>query len=214
MYRYFHTLRTASTITMSNSSETKRNKILKAAKELFGKQGYGTSMESISRLADVSKQTVYSHFKNKDVLFETCMKEKLEEYKSDTLIFDLNAPIDEMLFRFGKRFHQTLLEPGAQHTYRNAISQIDAHPEFAATYLELGPKETLNTLASYLDAKAKEGIINLDHSGSDTAIQLLLMLHGKAVYWLYLGEDIQESEEQQNSYLKNCVDMFLNHLRT
>ncbi|WP_019612866.1 TetR/AcrR family transcriptional regulator [Psychromonas ossibalaenae] len=198
---------------MSKISELKRIKILEAADELFCRHGYGASMDSIAKLADVSKQTVYSHFKNKDILFETSMKYKVMEYQANKTAFDPNAPIDEALLLFGQNLQQTLLEPGALHTFRNAVSQIDTHPEFAATYLQFGPQKSMDLLAAYLDKKVKEGVIKLDCSSHESAIQLLLMFHGKTVYWRYLGADIKETEQQRDEYLKNCIDMFLSHVR-
>ena len=51
-------------------SEAKRQGILEAATRLFTEQGYdGTSVDDIAAEAGVSKQTVYSHFGNKEKLF-------------------------------------------------------------------------------------------------------------------------------------------------
>ncbi|ERB64041.1 TetR/AcrR family transcriptional regulator [Vibrio coralliilyticus OCN008] len=196
---------------MTSVSELKRQRILQAATELFGVHGYGASMDSISKLADVSKQTIYSHFKTKDLLFETCMRNKCLEYQANEAVLDLSLPIEEALVKFGMGFHQTLLNPGAQQTYRNAVSNIDTHPEFTATYLEYGPIQTTKMLEQYLDKKVEDGTIQLDISSHQSAIQLLLMFHGKAVYWRYLGENIEESHEQKHQYIKSCVDLFLSH---
>lgn len=196
---------------MANPRETKRQLIINAAEELFSQHGYGASMDSISKLADVSKQTVYSHFKTKDALFEICMKNKVLEFQKNRVSFDLSKPIEEILFKLGVNLQQTLLQPGAINTYRNAVSQVDAHPEFAATYLEHGPNRSLERLSNYLDQKIEDGTIHLTNSSADTAIQLLLMFHGKTVYWRYLGEDIDDSQQQQEDYIKSCVDMFLSH---
>lgn len=57
-------------------SQRKREQILAAASELFMSQGYMTSMDLIAEQAGVSKQTVYSHFKTKDDLFDTCIRAK------------------------------------------------------------------------------------------------------------------------------------------
>ncbi|MBW3695838.1 TetR/AcrR family transcriptional regulator [Vibrio sp. T187] len=198
---------------MSSSSELKRNRILEAAAELFGIHGYNASMDSIAKLADVSKQTVYSHFKTKDLLFEASMKMKCLENQSDQAIFDPDASIEEALFQFGLGLHQTLLKPGAQNTYRNAVSNIESHPEFAQVYLRFGPEQTTTLLEEYLERKVADGTIKLQLSSHDSAVQLLLMFHGKAVYWRYLGVDIEQTDAQRDTYLKSCVDMFLSHLR-
>ena len=49
--------------------------------ELFLTEGFErTSMDSIAQAAGVSKQTVYSHFANKDDLFRSCIAAKVAEY--------------------------------------------------------------------------------------------------------------------------------------
>ena len=51
-------------------NQVKRESILKAAIEEFYTKGYeGSSMDTISKEANVSKATIYNHFKNKEELF-------------------------------------------------------------------------------------------------------------------------------------------------
>jgi len=51
-------------------SDTKRQQILEAASEVFLANGFeGTRMDQVAEHSGVSKQTVYSHFGNKDDLF-------------------------------------------------------------------------------------------------------------------------------------------------
>lgn len=194
---------------MSNQREKKRQQITEAASELFGLYGYSVSMDAIAKLANVSKQTLYSHFEKKEGLFVECMKEKVVRYQINKLAFDRSKPIAEVLFSFACDFHMHLLKPGPVQIYRNAVSQIENLPDFSATYLEQGPQKTLIMMSEYLEDKIKDGSISLDISTEDAAMQLLLMFHGKAVYWHYLGADVDESQEQKHKYLKSCINMFL-----
>jgi AcrR family transcriptional regulator len=51
-------------------SSVRGDRILQAAGKLFAHQGYyGTSTREIARLADVSENTLFRHFKNKEELF-------------------------------------------------------------------------------------------------------------------------------------------------
>ncbi|MBV8744786.1 MAG: helix-turn-helix transcriptional regulator, partial [Xanthobacteraceae bacterium] len=50
--------------------DRKRQAILKGAKEIFLKRGFGgASMDAVASAAGVSKMTVYRHFHNKEELF-------------------------------------------------------------------------------------------------------------------------------------------------
>ena len=66
-------------------SEAKAEAILHAASELFLSQGFqGTSMDAVAKRAGVSKQTVYSHFANKEELFKACIGAKVAGYGFDS----------------------------------------------------------------------------------------------------------------------------------
>ncbi|MCY1239858.1 pyrimidine utilization regulatory protein R [compost metagenome] len=59
---------------LSNGAKTRmertRKGIVAAASDLFLKHGFlGTNMDEIAATAEVSKQTVYSHFQSKEALF-------------------------------------------------------------------------------------------------------------------------------------------------
>ena len=58
-------------------SDLKRQSILEAAAGLFLEHGFSqTSMDLVANTAGVSKQTVYSHFNNKDALFSAVIELK------------------------------------------------------------------------------------------------------------------------------------------
>lgn len=58
---------------VKNSANTE--KIIQAAAQLFARQGYhGTSTREIARLADVSENTLFRHFENKEDLFWSALR--------------------------------------------------------------------------------------------------------------------------------------------
>jgi AcrR family transcriptional regulator len=55
---------------VNNSAIDKREQILQGAMQVFLQRGYaGTSMDRVAAIANVSKQTIYSHFQDKEGLF-------------------------------------------------------------------------------------------------------------------------------------------------
>ncbi|PMH93114.1 TetR family transcriptional regulator [Vibrio splendidus] len=169
-------------------------------------------MDQIAKAANVSKQTVYSHFKNKDELFETCMQTKCAERELSPAAFDMDAAVGDELVKFGVKFQDLLLDEQSRQTFQNAISQANTHPEIASIYLETGPQKTTKLLADYLQSKIDSGDLTLSTSSSPViaARQLLLMFHGKSAYWGFFGHDSGESEEERLHYTRECVALFLN----
>ena len=166
-------------------------------------------MDAIAEKAQVSKQTVYAHFKKKDELFDTCIRAKCIANQMDGNLVDDSRPIRDVLYDFAWQFQNMLLSEEVVKTYKTAVSQNDTHPDLARVYLNAGPKATTEMLVDYLQHNVNKGVLNIEIDLRDAAMQLLLMLHGKAVYWAYLGQETGETDEQRRQYLESCVDLFL-----
>jgi AcrR family transcriptional regulator len=57
-----------------------RERILEAAKQVFGEQGADAQMDDVARRAGVGVGTVYRHFPNKDVLMGELVTEKFRSF--------------------------------------------------------------------------------------------------------------------------------------
>lgn len=60
-------------------AELKRQAIVRAARELFLREGFGVGMDAIAAAAGVSKVTVYNHFGSKEALFSAVITSALDE---------------------------------------------------------------------------------------------------------------------------------------
>ncbi|MFJ8083248.1 TetR/AcrR family transcriptional regulator [Streptomyces sp. NPDC096205] len=60
-------------------AELKRQAIVRAARELFLREGFGVGMDAIAAEAGVSKVTVYNHFGSKEALFTAVITHALDE---------------------------------------------------------------------------------------------------------------------------------------
>ncbi|CAH0533410.1 hypothetical protein VST7929_01278 [Vibrio stylophorae] len=193
-------------------SSTKRAQILQAAHQLFFENGFQVSMEVIAQQANVSKQTVYSHFKTKDELFRICMEEGCEFLSNAKVVLDPDLPIEEVLYAYSWQFNQMLLQPEVQATYYNAISQTPTYPELGALLVEQGPQRHLNQLIEFLKIhEAKQGY-PFPETIHHLATQFLLMCHGQSVYWQWLGVKDHETEAMRQDYARSCVRSFIRSL--
>jgi AcrR family transcriptional regulator len=60
-----------------------RERLLRAARELFYAEGYGVSVDAVAARAQVAKPTVYAHFQSKDALIEAVLRDVDEEWFRD-----------------------------------------------------------------------------------------------------------------------------------
>jgi len=101
---------------LKREKEYRQDSILKAAKKVFFKEGYGRStMDAIAKCAEITKPTVYQYFKSKDELFFSLMlpvidsvTARLEEIKTDVSIKQITS-IDELFNRLYKELYSIYL---------------------------------------------------------------------------------------------------------
>jgi AcrR family transcriptional regulator len=67
-------------VAMAGKVETKRERVLDAARKLFLRNGLrGTTMEAIAREARIAKPTLYAHFADKDAVFLAILEQLLAD---------------------------------------------------------------------------------------------------------------------------------------
>ncbi|MEV6094935.1 TetR/AcrR family transcriptional regulator [Nocardia sp. NPDC051981] len=57
-----------------------RDRLLEAARELFYREGYSVSIDTITQHANVAKPTVYAHFSSKDALIDAVLSSASQEW--------------------------------------------------------------------------------------------------------------------------------------
>ena len=132
-------------------SEEKRESISLAAAELFLKEGFDRcSMDSIAAAAGVSKQTVYSHFANKDELFRSCIAAKVRHYDL-TVDADAHDSLEAGLAAFAEGFLRLISDTDAVKMWRLVMHEAEAHPHVARLFFETGPQESLAALHRFIE---------------------------------------------------------------
>ena len=209
-----HSPKLADTAPLSSSrgrpkSEEKREQIFAAATELFPKLGFeNVSMDMIAEHAGVSKQTVYSHFRNKDELYSTCISRKCLSYQLSAEFMDVSLPVGEMLQEIGRRFVSLLLSKEALQIYRISVGNAAQHPHLAELFYRAGPEPTCQAVTEYMQHQHERGVLSIPDART-AASQFLFMLKGEAVMRASLNIQPQPTAEQIEDYIKSCVVMFL-----
>lgn len=196
-------------------SAEKRQQILAAASQLFLSNGYsGCSMEMVSKASDVSKQTVYSHFSNKEALFLAVIEQKCNEYQLDNRHIEVeNSELVDVLRERGLLLIKLLHDEQVIAIYRVVIGEVKSNPRAAELFYLGGPKHNLDYLAKCFIKFAKQPISEeMAHKCAVTFFSLLKSeFHTKSI----LGLDFALSESEQVKQVEFAiqqVEIFLEQM--
>jgi TetR/AcrR family transcriptional repressor of mexJK operon len=138
--------------------------ILEAARTLFGRQPFDlVTMEAVAAQASVSKMTVYSHFRDKETLFET-----LVSAIADQMIGALSGPehegagLRERLEAVGCDLLGVLLGPGVCEMAHTLPGTLRVNRTLALRFYNAGPGRVRAALAAIIAEAAGRGDLTVD----------------------------------------------------
>ncbi len=142
----------------------KRAAILAAAQDLFGGQPYDTvTMEAVAAQAGVSKMTVYSHFADKETLFETIVAAVSDQMTSAVSGTDDDAaPLSERLTTIGVAFLTMILDVSVRTIQHTLPAALHTDQTLARRFYEAGPGRTRRALAAMIAEAAARGELVTD----------------------------------------------------
>jgi TetR/AcrR family transcriptional repressor of mexJK operon len=148
-------------------SARKRGAILRAATEVFLRHGYlGTSMDEIAARADVSKQTIYKHFTDKERLFREIVESTVDEISdpNSNEVLDLqdSGDVEADLRHFARRQLARVMQPKVLRLRRLVIGEGSRFPALARAFYERGPGRTITALAAAFERLAERGLLVVD----------------------------------------------------
>ena len=137
---------------MRKRSDTLRENILWAARDVFLESGYDrASMDVVASRAKTTKRTLYAHFANKEALF-LAVFDFLKGFFLSRLGTpdDFSKKPDEALVLFCGRFLEKLLWAGAIRMCRVCVAEAERFPDGSAQYCYAIFTEVETRLAAYL----------------------------------------------------------------
>jgi TetR/AcrR family transcriptional repressor of mexJK operon len=148
-------------------STRKHKAILDAAATVFIRNGYlGTSMDEIAALAEVSKQTVYKHFADKESLFTEIVTNTVNEVSEPVYTEVINlqdsGDVQADLRDLARRQLAGVMQPRLLQLRRLVIAEADRFPELGRTFYERGPQRTITALAVTFERLADRGTLQLE----------------------------------------------------
>ena len=187
----------------------KRKAILEAAKLLFVEMGYaGTTMDRIAAAAGVSKLTLYSHYGQKDDLFQQCVVGKCQEHVPDA-IYDpaSRAPLRRRLLTIGTAFVELIMSDEAVKFYRMMAAEARQTGRLGKLFYAAGPQRTLDQFELLLRAAEKKRELKL-RDPRRAANHFFSLLQGEHHMRALLGERPAPVRELR-AHVADVVEVFL-----
>ena len=193
------------------------DKIAQAAGKLFARQGYyGTSTREIARLADVSENTLFRHFDNKEELFWSSLHSYSAglKFRQDVLkgIMQCDSP-EVVLPKIIEMLADTV-------NYRPELLRL-----IAVAFIELHTKADefcqeqlspfFSTINHYWEMNIKNGKIrNLDPTILTSALMMTVLTH-PGIYNLIDGNKpaYSNSQEAHRAYARFWLDLIVPRVR-
>ena len=192
-----------------NKSEEKRKQILDAATALFIEKGYAaTGMAQIAQYADVSKQTVYSHFGNKEELFSAAIERKCDSFEMLDMGADNISDPHNILLNLARRFLAMLVSEEVIAVHRLCAYESNTYPHLAELFFKAGPERLSNKVAKLMASFNEKGLLKIDYPQT-AAWQFLNMLRGETFLRTEFNTCYQVSPEETEKYLVACVEFFI-----
>jgi TetR/AcrR family transcriptional regulator, mexJK operon transcriptional repressor len=203
---------------MSNGSATRINRsrarIISAAEKIFLQHGFlGTNMDVVAETADVSKQTVYAHFKSKEALFievvqamtgaaAHAIREDVEDVLDDRPIRDflLQVAIDQLTI---------VMTPRLMQLRRMVIGEVERFPELGQSLYENGPMRSIKRLTRAFKHYTSIGQIRTRDPFVAATFFNWLVMGAPTNAAMFLGDGGILSKVQLRTHARECVRIFL-----
>jgi AcrR family transcriptional regulator len=189
----------------SSSSSDTRQRLLEAARQVFGEMGYArATTRALAAAAGVTELTLFRHFGSKENLFAAV----LEEYAAPAMTSNIEAQLSgnyrQDLMLMGRLLLQVLLQ--RQESVRLMLCEATHFPELKELMVQ-NPRRLRQHLAAYLQQKIDQGEVRpLDPEAMAHAFWGMLFSYGISQGML---DETPSAELSQDELLACFVDIFV-----
>ncbi|MEU0401959.1 TetR/AcrR family transcriptional regulator [Streptomyces sp. NPDC006197] len=191
----------------------KRQAVVRAARDLFLREGFGVGMDAIAAEAGVSKVTVYNHFGSKEALFTAVVAGALDEpLGADTDGPDLSRLPDAedlraALTEAGRAWARAVRADEEGRALRTLVAtELHRFPELGRAWRAHGPAGHHPAVADALRALADRGRLAIPDL-EVAVLQLYSLLVFPQMVFEQYGTEL--TEELSERLVVDGVEMFL-----
>jgi AcrR family transcriptional regulator len=198
------------TSTVAVRKGRKFDQVLDGARQVFMADGFeGASVDEISRVANVSKATLYSYFTDKRLLFMEVATAECQRVAREAMDnIDMEADPREVLTQAGRHFLRFITSDFGQRIFRICVAEAERFPELGQKFYNSGPEVFRTEMAAYFRQAQARGQLQIeDHiMAADQFGELC-----KADVWprLIFGVTKQASDAEIVRVVENAVQTFL-----
>jgi TetR/AcrR family transcriptional regulator, mexJK operon transcriptional repressor len=192
----------------------KREAIVTAARGLFASQPFDlVTMEAVAARANVSKMTVYSHFHDKETLFETIVTAVSDQMIGALLAPDQADGLRERLIAVGTTFLGVILGSDICKMAHTLPVALRANRALADRFYAAGPGRVRGALSAMIATAAERGELTVDDP-ERAADDLVSLWEGSMPAKIAFGlAELSTPEEISRRALRG-TDVFLRAYRT
>lgn len=191
----------------STRGQERQARILKAATELFLKEGYGeTSIDAIVERSGGSKATLYSYFPTKGALFRAVVDGVVSNRDEPEL--EPSDDIRKALTTFAEQRMRVVFSKRHRELLRLIIAERERFPDIASLYYERGPQRSHDLLVEYMQALNSRKLLDISSADESAEFFIGMLLHHWYIAQLYLRPTSPTAEERQHR-AAHVVDRFL-----
>jgi TetR/AcrR family transcriptional repressor of mexJK operon len=195
-------------------SVRKHKAIMEAATTVFLTNGYlGATVDEIAAVAQVSKQTIYKHFEDKERLFAAIVLATTDEV--DELVrlvgntLSESSDVEKDLGRLAQELMGAMTQPHLLQLRRLIIANADRLPHISRAWYERGFNRVLTTISNSFKALAARKLLRLDDPqlAAHHFVGLLLWIPiNKA---MFTGDAKANTKAELDAYAVAAVRTFL-----
>jgi TetR/AcrR family transcriptional repressor of mexJK operon len=192
----------------------KREAIVTAARALFASQPFDlVTMEAVAAQANVSKMTVYSHFHDKETLFETIVAATANQMIGALEAPDQGDRLCERLRAVGTAFLGVILGSDICKMAHTLPGALRANPALANRFYAAGPGRVRAALAAMIAGAVDRGELTMDDPAL-AADDLVSLWEGSMPAKIAFGLAELNTPEEIGRRARRGTDVFLRAYRT
>ncbi|MFE1546634.1 TetR/AcrR family transcriptional regulator [Streptomyces sp. NPDC058718] len=196
----------------------KRQAVVRAARDLFLREGFGVGMDAIAAEAGVSKVTVYNHFGSKEALFTAVVAGALDEPLAGgeeaegpdlELLVAADGPdaLKAALTDAGRAWARAVRADGEGRALRTLVAtELHRFPELGRAWRAHGPAGHHPAVADALRTLADRGLLEIPDL-EVAVLQLYSLLVFPQMVFEQYGTEL--AEELGDRLVTDGVEMFL-----